>query len=313
MEIRYFDPLSHGWDRMKKALFRPFDLKKWFVVGFTAFLASLTDCHGGNSGSGQRGSADMASFMEFPRRAQEWMMDNPGWTALILIGGIVVFVLVIVCTWLSSRGKFMFLDNVAHDQALVAKPWYEYRAEGNSLFLWRVVFGLAVFAVILFYVLACFASLYARYEQSGDSTDFFGPIILMALGFVAIMVLISFISLFLSDFVVPIMYRHRISAMRAWSVFFRLFSAYPVQFIGYGLLVFFLVIILVAAIVIGGLLTCCIGFLILAIPYVNEVLLLPLSYTWRAFSLEFLEQFGPDYQIFPRPAPLQTPEGGRPS
>ena len=45
MQIRFIDPLSRGWGRMKKALFQPFDMKKWFLVGFTAFLAGLADCH----------------------------------------------------------------------------------------------------------------------------------------------------------------------------------------------------------------------------------------------------------------------------
>ena len=52
MNIRYLDPLSRAWGRMKKALFSPFNLKKWFVVGFTAFLAGLTEGPGGGGGNG---------------------------------------------------------------------------------------------------------------------------------------------------------------------------------------------------------------------------------------------------------------------
>jgi hypothetical protein len=314
MDIRYFDPLSRGWGRMKKALFQPFDLKKWLFVGFTAFLSALTDCHG--SGNGKKGweePFDMESFMTFPDRAREWIMDNPGWAAFILVVCVVVTILVVVLTWVSSRGKFMFLDNVIHDRALVAKPWSDYRIEGNSLFLWRFVFGLATFAVLLFYVLICFRFLYDSYERLGDSGALIGPLILMILGFAAIMILIAFITLFLSDFIVPIMYRHRVSAVRAWGVFLPLFSLYPMQFIGYGFLVLLMIIILVVGIVVVGLLTCCIGFLFLAVPYVNEVLLLPVSYTLRAFSVEFLEQFGPDYQLFPRSTPVQNVEGAQPS
>jgi hypothetical protein len=98
--------------------------------------------------------------------------------------------------------------------------------------------------------------------------------------------------------------------MRAWSVFLRLLTIHPLQFAGYSLLVLFLVFVLVVAIIVAGLATCCIGFLILAIPYINQVLLLPVSYTWRAFSVEFLEQFGPEYQIFPLPAPPEPAPGG---
>jgi hypothetical protein len=314
MNIRYLDPLSRGWERMKKALFRPFDMKKWFVVGFTAFLSTLTDFHGGGKGkAGWEGPTNMAAFLDFPQHAREWLMDNPGWAAFILVASVFIIILIVVLTWVSSRGKFMFLDNVVHDRALVAQPWAEYRAEGNSLFLWRVVFGLITLAVLLFYVLACFTSLYARYERLGDTGTLIGPLILMILGFAAIMILVGFISLFLTDFVVPIMYRYRVSAMRAWGIFLSLFSLYPMQFIGFGFLMLLLIIILVMGIVLAGLLTCCIGFLILAIPYINTVILLPVLYAFRAFSVEFLEQFGPEYQLFPRSAPVQSGESAKPS
>ncbi len=307
MEIRYLDPLSHAWERMKKALFHPFEPKIWFVVGFTAFLSGLTDCHGtGNGRSGWEKPSDMHTLMNFPGAAREWLVDNPLLAMLIAIGIVLVTVLVIALTWLSSRGKFMFLDNVVHSRALVAQPWHEYRAEGNSLFLWRVIFGFAALAIALVYLAACFSTLYTRYEQYGDTAELIGPLILMALGFVIFMMLVAGISLFLTDFVVPVMYRQKISAFRAWGVFLHLFSVHPMEFIGYALLVLLLLIILVIAIVIGGLITCCIGFLILVIPYINEVLLLPVTYTFRAFSVEFLEQFGPEYQLFPRPEAAPT-------
>ena len=50
MAISYSGPLSKAWARMKKALFQPFNINKWFRVGFTAWLAGLTDCSGSGSG-----------------------------------------------------------------------------------------------------------------------------------------------------------------------------------------------------------------------------------------------------------------------
>lgn len=58
--------------------------------------------------------------------------------------------------------------------------------------------------------------------------------------------------------------------------------------------------------------TCCLT----AIPYVGTVVLLPVFVCLRAFSLLFLRQFGPDYDVWPSlpPPPPQTeppilPEG----
>ena len=43
MRIHYIEPLSRAISRTKQALFNPMDLRKWFVVGFSAFLAALAD------------------------------------------------------------------------------------------------------------------------------------------------------------------------------------------------------------------------------------------------------------------------------
>lgn len=58
-------------------------------------------------------------------------------------------------------------------------------------------------------------------------------------------------------------------------------------------------IIVVISVIVLGLATCCIGFLFLIIPYIGSVIMLPVSVTFRAFSVEFLEQFGGEYKIFP--------------
>lgn len=303
MDIQYFNPLSRGWARMKKALFQPFDLKKWFVVGFTAFLAGLTDWHGGSgSGTKGRGSIDWDEVVYFPYTAWEWLLDNPGWVPLIVIGVISIFILVVLLTWLSSRGSFMFLDNVIHNRAQVTKPWYEYRAEGNSLFLWRVFFGILVFAIVVLYFIQCYTAIRDLYESRVNVSILMMPVILMLLGFLGILLVTGYINLLLSDFVVPLMYKYRINAVTAWLQFLPLFASHLFYFIGYGLVFLFLIILIVIGIVFAGLLTLCIGFLLLLIPYINAVVLLPISYTLRAFSVEFLEQFGPAYHIFPRPA-----------
>ena len=57
-------------------------------------------------------------------------------------------------------------------------------------------------------------------------------------------------------------------------------------------------------IVVAGLLTCCVGLLLVALPYVGTVILLPFLVTYRAFSLEFLAQFDAGFAILPdQPAP----------
>src|SRR4030042_3895387 len=67
MTILFMEPLSRAWGRMKIALFRPFDIHKWFVVGFNAFLAGLMDASGGSGGSRVQKGGSLGEFIHFPR------------------------------------------------------------------------------------------------------------------------------------------------------------------------------------------------------------------------------------------------------
>ena len=74
----------------------------------------------------------------------------------------------------------------------------------------------------------------------------------------------------------------------------------------YGLFVLLLSVIVGAAVAAAGLATCCVGFLFLALPYVGQVILLPVYVTFRGLGPEFLAQFGPDYDVFA----VAVPQGG---
>ena len=49
MNISVVDPIGQSLKRTSEILFKPFDLRKWFVLGFCAFLAYLGE-GGGNWG-----------------------------------------------------------------------------------------------------------------------------------------------------------------------------------------------------------------------------------------------------------------------
>jgi hypothetical protein len=301
MDITYLEPLKRAIARMKKALFKPFNLNKWFIVGFTAFLAGLAD---GNPGSGGKISADdsgldFSEVFDAPARAWEWLTDHPHWIAIIAIIMIVIISVVVLLLWLSSRGKFMFLDNVVHDRARISQPWKEYKRLGDSLFLWRLIFTL-VCIIAVGVTLAFFFTTGARiYHEE----PFFGIPVLIIIGTVLIglvfSIILGYISLFLNNFVIPIMYKKDLTAIQAWGLFLNLFKQHIFPFILYGLIILVLTIAVVIGIVLAVIFTCCIGGILLIIPYISSVITLPISYTYRAFSLEFLSQFGEEYNLFP--------------
>ena len=125
-------------------------------------------------------------------------------------------------------------------------------------------------------------------------------IIGMALLALALFVVTAYISLFLNDFVVPIMYKNNTTTTQAWNQFLSILTHHWLSLILYGLFIFVLYMGVVACVIIAGIVTCCLGFLLLIIPYVSSVILLPILYTFRSFSVEFLEQFGPEFVIFPQ-------------
>ncbi len=302
MNINYFNPLSRAWNRMVNALFRPFDLGKWFVVGFTAFLAGLLDGHGGGGGNSRANMdlhRDFGEVLVFPRTAWEWLQDHQGWFTLIIFGIFIIIGIIILLTWLSSRGKFMFLDNVVHNRAKVNQPWHEFRNEGNSLFLWRIVFGFIILATIILFAIQIFIIAADIYDR-GFEPDFIPQLIGMGLLLLLVILVIVYISAFLNNFVIPLMYKNHISTNQAWRLFLPLFSKHWGYFILYGLFLLVLYIFVVIAVVTAGLLTCCVGFLLLIIPYIGSVVLLPISYTFMSLGPEFLAQFGTEYDIFPR-------------
>ncbi len=313
MPIHFMEPLSRAWNRMKQALFHPFDLHKWFVVGFNAFLCGLMDATNGSGGGRAQKNADFREFMDFPRTAWAWLMDNPGWAIAILFAVVVAIVVIVVLTWVSSRGIFMFLDNVARNSAEIAKPWREYRKEGDSLFVWRLVFGIVAFIAFGGLVAWFFIQGKFLYDAGFDRAVPIGLILGLAFLGLVLALVIGYVVIFLKDFVSALMYKHRITAVAGWRMFMGLFRQSPFHFLGYGIVIFFLVLGFVIVAIAATIFTCCIGGLLFLIPYIGTVVTLPFWYWLRSFSLEFLAQFGPEYDVFPRPASTAAPAAAAPA
>jgi len=300
MSISYSKPLSRGWKRMISALFQPFDISKWFRIGFTAWLAGLTNCHGGSSGNNS-GIKDnnLDGFFSFPDTAWEWLTDNPFWFNLIIVGVIFLFIIITLMTWVSSRGKFMFLHNVANNKSDISSPWHEYKKEGNSLFIFQFFYGWIAFVVFMLFLIYCFLTAKDIFYGDFPKVAVFWSISRMILLLIGYLIVFGYISLFLNDFVVPIMYKQRTGVLRGWGKFLALFGRKFLSFVLYGLFIFILGIGVAIAVIFFALITCCTGLLLIAIPYIGAVILLPVSYTFRAFSIEFLAQFGKEYDVLP--------------
>jgi hypothetical protein len=281
---------------MKNILWRPFDLAKWLVLGFSCWLAGLAD------GAGGGGWKWIADENDFPGRhnfstghgSYEDVGEALIWLPLIFVVIMAVAAILVLILWLSSRAKLIYLDNVAHNRARIVEPWHRLRDLGNSLFLWRLGFvvacGLvAVVLLLIFFAPAATLSFSDALAGLSYAAMIFGVLIMVGFGFVA-----AFVALMLEAFVVPIMYKFELKATEAWSFFLPWLKTRPWQFVLYALFVLALFIVFGFIFVLACALTCC----IVALPYVGTVILLPLWVTYRIFSVEFLSQFDPGFDIF---------------
>jgi hypothetical protein len=304
--IDYIAPIRRALDRTMLILFRPFDMIKWLVIGFTAWLANLLSGGGGGGGGGSAlGKAkdqlpDVDSVKEYAGETANtvirFMQDYAGMLGLILIALLILggIVLLVVLTWVSSRGKFMFLDNVLNNRSEITSPWTEFRVQGDSLFLWRIIFGVAatlsLVAVVGLGIFSVLPFLRAR-QLVGMAI---GGGVSAGLILIAMLLCLGYIALFVEDFLLPIMHRNRIGIVAAWRIFKDLIDQNFGFFLLYGLLKFGINAVIgtvTMVLIIAACCFCCLG-IILMLPFVGTVALLPIHVFKRCLGPEFLDEIG---------------------
>jgi len=298
--ISVIDPISPALERVKIMLFKPFDFGKWFVIGFCAWLAYLGSRGGPNFnfGGGQRfgGPPGQAAH-----HARDVVVDNLFW---IIPVAIIVFLVMIaigfVITWLSSRGHFMFLHCVAHNKAQVKLPWRKFKRQGNSLFLFRIVVGLIIFAFFMLLIAMLVGIGVLLFAGRGEPHAL--PIIFMVLLAICLIIpaaiVAGLIMKFTRDFVVPIMFLRQGNCIAAWREFWKLLTANKGKFALY--ILFQIVIALAVGTIVFACvcITCCCLGCILAIPYIGTVLMLPVLIFDRSYTLYYLRQYGTAFDVF---------------
>jgi len=308
-EISVITPVSEALERVKLVLFRPFDLGKWFAIGFCAWLALLGDQGGGggNYNFGTHHGADGNGLRQGFERVKDYVMDNLAWIVpLAAVVVLLVLALGILFTWLNSRGKFMFLHCVALNKAEVVAPWNQFAREANSLFWFRLGLGLIALTVSL-PLLGLIAILVIGMVKAGAAsvigvTGAVGALLL----FIALLVLFAVIRKLTTDFVVPIMFLRRKQCLAGWGELRGLFTGNVGNFILYFLFQLVLTMVIGMMVLLVVLATCCIAGCFMILPYLGTVLLLPVHVFNRSYSLHYLAQFGPQFDVFPT-LPTATP------
>ena len=287
-EIEIFKPFGEAFELTKKILFQPFDLKKWFVIGFAAWLANL--------GSG-------GSFNYQFNRRDEVQKVNEAISQIphpILVFGVsllifFVLVLVVLFAWLRARGGFMFIDCIVKNRGAIAEPWREFQKEGNSYFFFSLAVAFVFVIFVAFLSLPLIILAIKGHYYLSLHRDHVGVYVLLVIAvwvFVILLVVIAWA--LLASFMMPVMYRRRCRAYEAFRAVVSLIASHPGEIVLYCL---FLIVLALAT----GLISCfaiCATCCVAALPYIGTVILLPVFILLRSFSLIFLRQFGPEYDVW---------------
>ena len=299
--------MSVAINRVKLLLFEPFDLGKWFAIGFCAWLAHLgeTGFQANYNVGAPRGGAGKGVHEGF-EHARAYVLDNLGWilplaAALVLVG----FAFWVLLTWLRSRGNFMFLHCVAFDKAEVRGPWYKFARAGKSLFQFRLALGLVgMIPVLPLLMLAAMTviRLIDHGQPEFHSVLLLIGVVLMLFGVGMVFFVVAKLT---TDFVVPIMFLRGATCLESWKELLGLISVRVPNFLLYLLFQIVLGFATGALVLIAVLVTCCIAGCLMIIPYLGTVLLLPILVFKRSYSLHYLAQYGQAYDVFPPQLPPQ--------
>lgn len=291
-KIEVFEPFSRAFDLTKLILFQPFDLAKWFVIGFAAFLSHLGG--GGGNGFNYNSKLTHGDWNWKVRSATHDVFGStnnlPPWALpLIAIAVLLVLAIVVLCLWIGARGKFIFTDCIVRNRGAIVEPWHEFKREGNSYFL----FSLLMAVIILTALGLASLPLWMPFALHGEMAR--GMELVLGISFLAVIAAVILVGYsIISGFMIPVMYRRKCGAGKAFGASLAAITTHPGPVILY---VLFTVVLYVAFALIACLLicvTCC----IVAIPYLGTVILLPFYVFFMSYLLLFVRQFGPDYDAW---------------
>jgi len=327
--INFTRAFDSAWERMVIILFRPFDLGKWFVIGFSAFLAGLLE--GGNGANGGNFNGNFGDLNQ-SHDHQTSSVTTPNLSAelhklhtsishamtglqagLIVVIVLAVIVLVLLLSllflWLGTRGQFLLLDNIVRNRAAIGWPWQQYSRQANSLFWLYLLFMVISFVVFIpFLVVAVVMAIplfqQERWPVGGEIVGF----IVLLLLYLAFAFVFTFVLFIFRSFGIPLMFRNGLMARPAFIQAMGLVARHPGSIVLFTLLRFALSIAVWVVSVVACC-ACCIG----VIPYIGTVAILPALIYVRCFTLDCLAQFGPEYDVWTVDVAPFSPSGAPPT
>jgi hypothetical protein len=317
-KIEILAPFNQAIELTRLILFRPFDITKWLVIGFAAFLSGWLNSGGGSINPWSFRRWNTSNLQAPTLQFRSFNMEHAGlvFLTVVVVLAVVALVFLIVWLWIVARGRFVFIDCLVRNRAAIAEPWREFRQEGNRFFVFLLVLMLlSLVLVALFGGLIFGLFVLWRNYRVANVPALFVVVPIVVFAWVAFAVVVNLITYFMP----PVMYTRRCSPVDAARAILQLLFDDPAPFILFILLMigFWIGWIMLGCFVTCA--TCCLA----SLPYIGTVIVLPVPVFFRSFSLLFLRQFGPPWDVWAKvtvpgatsvpPVQTVTPEAAPPS
>lgn len=236
MPVSAVDVIHPAFQHAKQQLLQPFRLGQWVRLAFVGLLA-------GEAGSGG-GCNFNHNFLSTNHPHGSHLFGGSTWAALhpaLFVALIVLAVAVglglfVFFTYINSVMRFVLFDSVVARECRVRQSWARNRARGFRLFVWQIVFTLAITAATT--LLVGFAALLAwRMGWFSPPGEHILQLVLAGCLFflilLALLLTFSVVHVMTKDFVVPLMSLEDLSAIEGWRRLWTWLSAEKAGYAGY--------------------------------------------------------------------------------
>ena len=301
-KIEILTPFNQAIELTRLILFRPFDITKWLVIGFAAFLSGWLNSGGGSINPWTFRRWNTSNVQAPTLQFRSFNMDHAGlvFVTVVAVFVVVALIFLIVWLWIVARGRFVLIDCLVRNRAAIAEPWREFRQEGNRFFVFLLVLMLlSLVLVALFGGLIFGLLVFWRNYRVSNVPALFVVLPVVVFAWVAFALVVNVITYFMP----PTMYTRRCSPVDAARAILQLIFDDPAPFI---LFILFMIALWIGWVVLGCFVTCATCCLA-SLPYIGTVIVLPVPVFFRSFSLLFLRQFGPTWDVWAKlPVPAAT-------
>jgi MFS family permease len=277
------DTVTLALQHTKRQLAQPFRFWQWTrlaVVGLLAGELASGGCNASRSFSQHAGN---------PRQLPDLGSIDPALIGLIVVLVVSGLVFGIFMLYVSSVMRFVLFDSVLAKECHIRQGWIRRQGPGLKLFLWQVVYALAVLAGAAVLVGIPAAAAFSAGWFHAPHEHVLG----LALGGIALFFLMilfivaaAIVHLFTKDFVVPQMALEGIGAVEGWR---RLWPVVQAEKGGFAVYVLMKAVLAIGAGIIIAIVSLILGVLV-AIPTVGLAIIAVLTgksagLTWNALTI----------------------------